>query len=355
MSSRRDAIRLLEQVLGHLRKEEDRAKMEDVAPLAEPDALAKAAQMLRQPSILDLNATSEVDTLRHLLEDIVPALNRQARSSRYYGFITGGVLPIAQAADMIVSAYDQNVQVHLPNETIATELEDSALRMLVRLLNLDSDVAVSPWVGRTFTTGATASNILGLACGRDWCLRAVVSTGENVTAMRGGRSIGKADLISDTYQKPFRIFSSLPHSSLAKAAAIVGIGRESITGGKDQDPPFHPVNDPERLWALDMERLERELEKASQCHNPIIICVVAGEVNTGRFATDGAATMLKLRKLADIYGAWIHIDGAFGIFARALPATREFEVLRRNAEGLELADSITLDAHKLLNVVCLCE
>jgi len=78
--------------------------------------------------------------------------------------------------------------------------------------------------------------------------------------------------------------------------------------------------------------------------------VSAGEVNTGRFATDGLVTMKKLRVLSDKYRAWLHVDGAFGLFARCLPDDPEFSTLTNSAAGLELADSITGDGHKMLNV-----
>jgi hypothetical protein len=103
-------------------------------------------------------------TIDHILGAIVPGLNGQALSSRYFGFVTGGVLPVAEAADNIVSALDQNVQVHLPGHSVSTAVEDAALAMLVAFLELGDP---AEWPGRTFTTGATASNIMGLACGRD--------------------------------------------------------------------------------------------------------------------------------------------------------------------------------------------
>ena len=99
---------------------------------------------------------------KHLEKDIVPALNGNSKSPRYYGFVTGGSTPIATFADKLAVEEDQNVQVHLPNETVATNVEDAALRLLCDLVNFNP----SDWPHRTFTTGATASNVVGLACGR---------------------------------------------------------------------------------------------------------------------------------------------------------------------------------------------
>jgi len=101
-------------------------------------------------------------------------------------------------------------------------------------------------------------------------------------------------------------------------------------------------------WKLDIDALEAHLQKEGTA---TIIGISAGEVNTGRFAVDGLAGMKRLRALADEYGAWIHVDGAFGIFARCLDDTADFEDLKRQVEGIELADSITVDGHKILNVV----
>ncbi|KAK1654239.1 pyridoxal phosphate-dependent transferase [Colletotrichum phormii] len=276
-------------------------------------------------------------TLTHILTDIVPALNGQARSGRYYGFVTGGSLPVAEAADAVVSALDQNVQVHLPGQTVATEVESVALGMLADVLGLEDGADGSRdgeevWKGRTFTTGATASNVLGLACGR-----------EHVVARRGG-NVGEEGLLGACVSAGVRgvqILTSMGHSSLSKAASVVGIGRASV-----KELPLS-ADEP---WRLDLEAVERALEKGERDGVVSVIAVSAGEVNTGRFATGGAEEMRRLRGLADRFGAWLHVDGAFGIFARALEAKPEFAKIREMASGLELADSITVDGHKLLNV-----
>ncbi|KAI1851090.1 hypothetical protein JX266_003755 [Neoarthrinium moseri] len=277
-----------------------------------------------------LKGTGQQKTLDHLLNDIAPALNGQNLSGRYHGFVTGSTLPIAEVADNIVSAYDQNVQVHLPTQTIATEVEDAALKMLIGLLELGD---VADWEGRTFTTGATASNILGLACGREAVIQARLP--------KGADGVGELGLLGACAQAGIRdvqVLTSMGHSSLSKAASIVGLGRKSV-----KELP-HSDHEP---WRLDLHAVERELKRQGIAS---IIALSAGEVNTGRFALTGVEEMQKLRDLADRYGAWIHVDGAFGIFARALPVDPEFPRLKAYAAGLELADSITVDGHKLLNV-----
>lgn len=273
-------------------------------------------------------------TLAHLTETVAPALEGHNRGGRYFGFVTGSALPVAEAADNLVSAFDNSVQVHLPDQSIATEVEDAALRLLLRLLDLGTG-----WRGRTFTTGATASNILGLACGREAVVGARLPP---QVRERGGGGVGELGILAACAAAGVRevqVLTSMGHSSLSKAASVVGLGRHAV-----KELP-HNGAEP---WRLDLHAVERELQRRDIAS---IIAVSAGEVNTGRFATSGAEDLRRLRGLADKYGAWIHVDGAFGIFARALPATDEFARLRESAAGLELADSITVDGHKLLNVV----
>ena len=135
------------------------------------DALPAPSSILKAESTIPTSISSigigEGATEEHLLTDIVPGFNGPKISANYYGFVTGGVFPIAELADNIVTAFDQNVQVHLPDQSISKTVEDRALCMLVELLNLGDG-----WEGKTFTTGATGANILGLACGREAVLQA---------------------------------------------------------------------------------------------------------------------------------------------------------------------------------------
>ncbi|OCK76224.1 pyridoxal-dependent decarboxylase [Lepidopterella palustris CBS 459.81] len=264
--------------------------------------------------------------IQHLREDIAPGFNASSRSPNYYGFVTGGSTPAASLADNLTTAYDQNVQIHLPKETIATELEDRALSLLCELLMLDP----AQWQHRTFTTGATASNVVGLACGREY----VISI-RNTSSVSVGE-VGIYEALHRAGLDKIQLLTTVPHSSLGKAAALIGLGRASVkTVGLREQP-----------YKFDMELLEKLLQQPGVAS---IVAISAAEVNTGLFATSGLAEMQKIRKLCDIYGAWIHVDGAFGILGRVL-AGKTYEIITQGCEGMELADSITGDGHKLLNV-----
>jgi glutamate/tyrosine decarboxylase-like PLP-dependent enzyme len=259
----------------------------DTATLPTDTSLRAGAAAL---SSADLSRRGPEATIDHILRDVVPALNGQNLSGRYYGFVIGSTLPVAEAADNIVSALDQNVQVHLPDQTLSTAVEDSALRMVLSLLELGPP---DEWPSRTFTTGATASNLLGLACGREAVIERRLPEGsEDCTVAKVG--LVAACLAAEV--KQIQILTSMGHSSLSKAASIVGLGHGAVKElPASEDEP----------WRLDLDAVECQLRMTDVAS---IIVVSAGEVNTGRFATN-ALDMPKLRSLADRHGAWIHVDG----------------------------------------------
>lgn len=308
-------------------------KIRSIVESASNDALPAASSIRKAtaslPATLPVTGLGEEATEEHLLSDITPGFNGPKTSSNYYGFVTGGVFPIAEVADNIVTAFDQNVQVHLPDQSVSTIVEDRALSMLVELLDLGEG-----WNGRTFTTGATGANILGLACGR----QAVINK-----RLEGKPGVGEVGLLAacmDAGVKKIQVLTTMGHSSLYKAASVVGIGRASV-----KDIPLSK----DEPWKMDLNLLEQELKLADE-GVVSIVALSAGEVNTGRFATSGLDEMRRIRSLCDEHGAWLHIDGAFGIFARSLPKNPEFTSLINSASGIELADSITGDGHKMLNV-----
>ena len=232
-------------------------------------------------------------TLDHLLQDIAPALNASSLSPNYYGFVTGGVTPAARIGEAIVSLYDQNVAVHLPNETIATAVEDRALKLLLDLFHFDQ----KQWSG-IFTTGATAGNVVGLAMAREYVINSAIekvtgdASGINTVGahglLRACRLAGVEDIV---------VLTTGPHSSLVKAASIVGLGRDSVMD----------VGDGNNGLSFNFEKLELlMIERFNK--NAFILAVSCGEVNTGFFATNGFETIQNLRILCDRYGAWLHVD-----------------------------------------------
>ncbi|KAI9346964.1 pyridoxal phosphate-dependent transferase [Obelidium mucronatum] len=247
-------------------------------------------------------------TVELLIETIAPA-TINAAGPRYFGFVTGGVTPAALVADLVTSTLDQNVQVHLPKDSIATTVESLALDMAADLMGIDSRTTFQ---GKTVTTGATASNILGLACGREFVTKGVL----------GNDSFSFAD---DGYFNSPRVvvLHVHGHASLAKAASLLGIGRKNcinLASGPD-DCDF------------DLKALELRLKLYREENTGVIVVASYGEVNTGRFTTE----IPEIRALCNDFGAWLHIDAAFGAFAP-------------QSTHLQLADSITSDCHKWLNV-----
>ncbi|CAK5274272.1 unnamed protein product [Mycena citricolor] len=301
-----------------------------ISPLPSAEAILRAERSL--PSSLPSQGLG-LDLIRkHLLEDIAPALNRESVNPNYYGFVTGGTTDAALYADWLVSAFDQNVQTFAPTESIAGNVEDAALRMLQQLLDIDASI----FTGRTFTSGATASNTLGLALGREY---SVQISGMRFSASATQASIARQGLIPACLRagiQRIQVLSSMPHSSLAKAASIIGLGTDNVM--------LLPLSEAEP-WRLDLNALEQHLSKRGIAS---IISVSAGEVNAGAFATT-RDDMEKIRALADEYGAWVHVDAAFGLQARLL-SKPQYASIMAGVAALDLADSITGDAHKLLNV-----
>lgn len=282
--------------------------------------------------------------IERLTTNVLPYLNAASLSARYYGFVTGGVTPAALIADVLTSIYDQNVQVHLPSETIATEVEVAALNMLVELFQLPRQewaVGTAGSGGATFTTGATASNVLGLALGREYVLieAAKRATGKSMSVGEHGLlAVARAAQVDQ-----IKILSTLPHSSIAKAASIVGLGRTSVVSIVKEGTEL----------VIDLDELQSLAEDAEAQRVAYILAISAGEVNTGHFASNSADMMRQVRGICNKYGIWIHVDGAFGLFGRILIGHKQsqgYQNITDGVRGLELADSITADGHKLLNV-----
>lgn len=205
--------------------------------------------------------------------------------------------------------------------------------MLLDLLHLPK----AEFPGRAMTTGATGGNIIGLAIAREGI----------VDKVSGGKiSIGELGLVEGLAaagMKGIQVVTAGSHSSVAKAASVVGIGRNGIK----------ELGKKEKMWEFDLERLKEELNDARRRNVGTVVVLGMGEVNSGRFPARGEVNEVK--RLVDMQEgwAWLHIDTAFGGFVRILKGCEE-EEWRRIAEwgeGLELADSMAGDNHKLLNAV----
>jgi glutamate/tyrosine decarboxylase-like PLP-dependent enzyme len=223
---------------------------------------------------------------------------------RYFGFVTGGAVPVTVAADWLASTWDQNavVYVHAPAVSV---MEDVVSSWILELLDLPRTASVG------FTSGCHMANFTGLAAARHEVLRRV---GWNIEA-RGMRSA-----------PPIRVIvGGEVHVSVTGALRYLGLGSEEIEK--------IPVDDRGRMRADALRERLRTADGAT------IICAQVGHVATG--ASD------PIDQIVDVghdHGAWVHVDGAFGLWANVVPE------LRDPIRGIERADSWATDAHKWLNV-----
>ncbi|KAF2150874.1 PLP-dependent transferase [Myriangium duriaei CBS 260.36] len=295
--------------------------------LPSPTALSAARSAIH--TTLSRTGLGPTATTQHISTDLTPGFHASGSSSRYFSAVTGGATPAAVAADHIASTHDQSAALYAPGESIAADIDHHALQMLAELLGLRPE----EWGHKVFTTGATAANVVGLACGRE---AVVAEAGRRVGKEVSVAKMGLVRACIAAGKEGVQVLTSFPHCSLVKACSIVGLGHESVVHvGREEAP-----------WRLDLEALEGYLKDEKVVS---IIGVSCSEVQAGLFATSGEE-MKALRALADKYGAWIHVDAAFGMLARILPDTKEFAALRAGVEGIELANSIGGDGHKLLNV-----
>ena len=231
------------------------------------------------------------------LAELIASSAVATRSSgpRFFHFVTGGTTPAALGADWLTSLLDQNA-FSAVSSPLGVEVEEVAIRWLRELFELPES-----W-GGVLTTGATMANFVGLAAGRRWW------------AQQHGVDVDERGLAG---LPAMPIFSTdAIHVSARKALAMLGLGRETA-----------------RL--VDVEALERGLAEAG----PAIVIGNLGEVNDGRIDD-----LARMADLVERRGAWLHVDGAFGLFARLTPRTAAL------TEGVERADSVISDGHKWLNV-----
>ncbi|WP_327411680.1 pyridoxal phosphate-dependent decarboxylase family protein [Streptomyces sp. NBC_01233] len=224
-------------------------------------------------------------------------------SGRFYGFVVGGTEPAALAADWLVSAWDQNCVMRAVSPAY-TAAEEIAGAWLLGLLGLPGDSAVG------FTTGATMANFTCLAAGRDAVLR---GAGWNVA--RDGLAGGP----------PVRVIAGEDrHMAVDLALRYLGLGRPELVKADGQG-------------RIGPEALRHTLAEGGR--SPTIVVLQAGEIHSGAF--DAFAETIRAAREA---GAWVHVDGAFGLWAAASPRHAHLTA------GCADADSWATDAHKTLNV-----
>ncbi|WWD07967.1 hypothetical protein V865_006077 [Kwoniella europaea PYCC6329] len=310
----------LDQVISHILHRQQ--SLDTLPALPSPTSIQSTFSSL--PTSLPEKGLGTSDTTSYLIEKVLPGILQAQNGPRYYGFVVGGVTPAAQLADILSTSYDENVQVNLHQQTASTAIEQRALELVLDLL----DVKRSTFLGRTITTGATASNILGLACARDHLLSQSPHLPPGYSWARDGPPSSPT-----LPSPPIVILSIHPHFSISKAASLVGLG-----GGPRviQTMP----SDLEDELSFDLEKLEERLKIEKEVGRGVIICYGLGEVNTGGFGKG----LDRVSELSKAYGAWLHVDGAFGGFAGMMPELSEY------TKHIDKADSLTLDGHKWLNV-----
>jgi len=269
----------------------------ETRPVAPGASAVAALAQLEKP--LPSSPGDSLHTLQ-LIDAIGSPATVASAGPRYFGFVTGGSLPVTLAADWLATAWDQNSALddHAP---ASARFERVALSWLIDLFGLP------PQCAGAFVTGATMANLCALAAAR------------HALSARAGWDVEADGLYG---APPTRVVVGQEvHPSLLKALTLLGLGRQRVVRV--------PVDEQGRMRA---DRLP-ELDPRT------IVCTQAGNVNTG--ACDPLEPICQ-RAAAD--GAWVHVDGAFGLWAAAAPARAGL------VAGIDKADSWATDAHKWLNV-----
>lgn len=270
-------------------------------PVGPPPDVAALRTALGAP--LTEGGEGDLPALRALVDGTADGLVATA-GPRYFGFVNGGTLPIAVAADWLVTAWDQNVAMHVMSPAVAV-IEEVVLDWLRDLLGLP------PGGSGAFVTGAQMANVVGLMAARHQVLEVAGWDVERdglfgappVTVVVGGER----------------------HAAVDRALRHLGFGTAGIVS--------LAVDDQGRLDPNDLARVLGEADGG-----PAIVCTQAGNVNTGAFDPIG-----EICAIAHEHAAWVHVDGAFGLWAAASDRHRHL------LDGYEAADSWAVDMHKWLN------
>ncbi len=248
--------------------------------------------------------TTPAEEVIGLLDQIGSPATMAMAGRRYFGFVIGGSLPVSLAADWMTSTWDQNTGLHEITPMTAT-LERITLGWLLDLLGLPADG------GGAFVTGATVANFTALAAARHLVLE------------REGWDVEADGLMG---APPIKVVvGEEAHPTLFKSLGMLGLGRNRVIRV--------PVDGQGRM------RTDALAPILATNPGPTIVCTQAGNINTGAFDPIGA-----ISDLAHQGNAWVHVDGAFGLWAAVAPSAVE------HVAGMERADSWATDAHKTLNV-----
>ncbi|MDZ7645636.1 MAG: aminotransferase class V-fold PLP-dependent enzyme [Woeseiaceae bacterium] len=270
--------------------------------IALPPGAAAALDVLDEPlPETGCGAAQAIDELVRLNE----AAGGNTAGPRCYHFVIGGSTPAALGADLLATAYDA-VTYTWTLSPVGVEMERRALIWLKELLGLPA-----AWPG-IIVTGATMANFVCLAAARQWW-------GE-----QHGADVSEAGL-AGMPQMPV-LTSGFVHASTLKVLAVQGVGRSNLRQFRRDD-----------FGRVDLDAMQHALDALDG--QPAVMVVNAGEVNAGEF--DPVAQMIDLARR---HNCWVHVDGAFGLFAAVSPRTAHF------VSGVERADSATVDGHKWLNV-----
>jgi glutamate/tyrosine decarboxylase-like PLP-dependent enzyme len=271
-------------------------------PVGRPVELAGLRAALDGP--LPDGPSDPAAVVEALVRDADPGIFATA-GPRYFGFVIGGGVPAALAADWLASAWDQNAGLYAISPA-ASVVEEVAARWLVELFGLPTGSSVG------FVTGATMATFTALAAGRHRVLERV------------GWNIEEAGYVG---APPIEVVvGNEAHVTVFVSLQMLGLGRDRVHKvGVDDQGRMIPSALRETLAGID---------------GPTLVCTQSGNVNTGAFdPLDEIVPIVRERP-----NAWVHVDGAFGLWAAATPSLRDRVV------GLDGADSWTTDAHKWLNV-----
>ena len=269
----------------------------DKNPAVPFEEAIKAVDGFDQP--MPVNQTDALDVMKMLHEIGSPATTL-SRGGRFFGFVVGGTLPVAQASNWLTTAWDQNAALTVLGYT-AAKLEQVSRKWIVEMLSLPEEAAMG------FVSGATMAGFTALSSARHRIYRNL------------GYDLKKSGLRN---APDIKIIASADiHATNITALGYMGYGRDEIF--------FAPVDDQGRIIVDQLPQLDERT----------IIIIQAGNINSGAFDDFKSICALAKEK-----GAWVHVDGAFGGWLKVSPTRGHL------ADGMELADSWSIDCHKWLNV-----